>query len=222
MSRDQHYASPNLPTPCWPHSPLLADRAFAVNIRPLEGPCRGASATGGKNDQEIQSHCGSDGRPFQRARSLAAVGRSLRGRPRKPGLPGDAHRRRGATSPLRLPELRPDACFNALHGRWGEDGCVQGLLELLAIPYTHSGVLASSMAMNKHYAKMVFREAGVPVAESVVASRDGGGQAPRHRAALRDQAAGRRIELRRVHRAAKTSPIRPRSSTVPTGRWAKF
>jgi D-alanine-D-alanine ligase len=73
---------------------------------------------------------------------------------------------------LRLAELRPDACFNALHGRWGEDGCVQGLLELLAIPYTHSGVLASSVAMNKHYAKMVFREAGVPVAESVVATRE--------------------------------------------------
>jgi D-alanine-D-alanine ligase len=72
----------------------------------------------------------------------------------------------------RLEALRPDACFNALHGRWGEDGCVQGLLETLAIPYTHSGVLASSMAMNKHYAKLVFREAGVPVAESVLASRE--------------------------------------------------
>src|SRR5262249_3235091 len=43
----------------------------------------------------------------------------------------------------RLAEAAPDACFNALHGRWGEDGCVQGLLEVLAIPYTHSGVLAS-------------------------------------------------------------------------------
>jgi D-alanine-D-alanine ligase len=73
---------------------------------------------------------------------------------------------------LRLAELRPDVCFNALHGRWGEDGCVQGLLDLMAIPYTHSGVLASSVAMNKHYAKMVFREAGVPVAESVIASRE--------------------------------------------------
>jgi D-alanine-D-alanine ligase len=77
----------------------------------------------------------------------------------------------GRDLPQRLQELRPDACFNALHGRWGEDGCVQGLLELLAIPYTHSGVLASSTAMNKHHAKMVFREAGVPVAESVAVSR---------------------------------------------------
>jgi D-alanine-D-alanine ligase len=47
---------------------------------------------------------------------------------------------------------RPDAVFNALHGRWGEDGCVQGMLELLQIPYTHSGVLASALAMDKQMA----------------------------------------------------------------------
>src|SRR3974390_1549758 len=57
----------------------------------------------------------------------------------------------------RLAEVRPDACFNALHGRWGEDGCVQGLLELLAIPYTHSGVLASALAMHNKRAKYVYR-----------------------------------------------------------------
>ena len=50
---------------------------------------------------------------------------------------------------LRLSELRPDVVFNALHGRWGEDGCVQGILEWLKIPYTHSGVLASALAMDK-------------------------------------------------------------------------
>ena len=64
----------------------------------------------------------------------------------------------------RLAEVRPDACFNALHGRWGEDGCVQGLLELLAIPYTHSGVLASALAMHKQRAKDALQAAGVPVA----------------------------------------------------------
>jgi len=47
-----------------------------------------------------------------------------------------------------LQELRPDVAFNALHGRWGEDGTVQGILETLEIPYTHSGVLASAIAMN--------------------------------------------------------------------------
>lgn len=78
----------------------------------------------------------------------------------------------GRDLPGRLQALGPDACFNALHGRWGEDGCVQGVLETLAIPYTHSGVLASAMAMNKHYAKLAFREAGVPVAESVIVSRE--------------------------------------------------
>ncbi len=65
----------------------------------------------------------------------------------------------------------PDMVFNALHGRWGEDGCVQGLLEWLQIPYTHSGVLASALAMDKMRAKDVFRAAGLPVAESLVATR---------------------------------------------------
>jgi len=56
----------------------------------------------------------------------------------------------------------PDVVFNALHGRYGEDGCIQGLLELLDIPYTHSGVLASSLAMNKPMSKQVYRLAGLP------------------------------------------------------------
>lgn len=71
-----------------------------------------------------------------------------------------------------LQELRPDVVFNALHGRWGEDGCVQGLLEWLEIPYTHSGVLASALAMDKARAKDVFRAAGLPVAESRVVTPD--------------------------------------------------
>jgi len=70
-----------------------------------------------------------------------------------------------------LAETAPDAVFNALHGRWGEDGCVQGLLELLRIPYTHSGVLASALAMHKERAKDVFRAAGLPVARSIVVER---------------------------------------------------
>ena len=65
----------------------------------------------------------------------------------------------------KLAELSPDVAFNALHGRWGEDGAVQGVLETLAIPYTHSGVLASALAMDKPRAKHVFRAAGLPVAE---------------------------------------------------------
>jgi D-alanine-D-alanine ligase len=73
--------------------------------------------------------------------------------------------------PALLAETRPDAVFNALHGRWGEDGCVQGLLELLRIPYTHSGVLASALAMHKQRAKDVFRAAGLPVVNSIVVDR---------------------------------------------------
>jgi D-alanine-D-alanine ligase len=70
-----------------------------------------------------------------------------------------------------LRAIKPDAAFNALHGRWGEDGCVQGVLELLQIPYTHSGVLASAIAMHKERAKVMFRAAGVPVVKSVVVDR---------------------------------------------------
>ncbi len=69
----------------------------------------------------------------------------------------------------RLASIAPDVCFNALHGRWGEDGCVQGMLEWLGIPYTHSGVLASALAMDKSRAKAAFRAAGLPVVESVIA-----------------------------------------------------
>jgi len=71
----------------------------------------------------------------------------------------------------RLAAIEPDVCFNALHGRYGEDGCIQGLLEMLGISYTHSGVLASALAMHKERAKAVLREADVPVAESRVVSR---------------------------------------------------
>jgi D-alanine-D-alanine ligase len=70
-----------------------------------------------------------------------------------------------------LTQVKPDVALNVLHGRPGEDGTVQGLLEILGIPYTHSGVLASALAMKKDVAKEVFRAAGVPVAEGVVASR---------------------------------------------------
>ena len=74
--------------------------------------------------------------------------------------------------PARLAEIQPDVAFNALHGRWGEDGCVQGILEWLGIPYTHSGVLASSLAMDKSRAKDAYRAAGLPVVESRIVHRD--------------------------------------------------
>ena len=71
----------------------------------------------------------------------------------------------------RLAEVKPDVCFNALHGKFGEDGCVQGILECMAIPYTHSGVLASSLAMHKELAKTVMKASGVPVAEAKLVTR---------------------------------------------------
>ena len=66
----------------------------------------------------------------------------------------------------------PDVVFNALHGRWGEDGCVQGLLEWLRLPYTHSGVMASALAMDKQKTKDVYAAAGLPFVTSQLASRD--------------------------------------------------
>ena len=70
-----------------------------------------------------------------------------------------------------LAGLKPDVALNMLHGRPGEDGTIQGLLEIVGIPYTHSGVLASSLAMQKDVSKAVFRAADIPVAEGIVTTR---------------------------------------------------
>ncbi len=69
-------------------------------------------------------------------------------------------------------EPRPDVVFNALHGRWGEDGRIQGLLDLLRVPYTHCGVMASALAMDKPMAKRLFAEAGIRCPEGRTASRE--------------------------------------------------
>jgi D-alanine-D-alanine ligase len=70
-----------------------------------------------------------------------------------------------------LRQIAPDAVFNALHGRFGEDGTVQGILEWMRLPYTHSGVLASALAMHKERTKDIYRVAGLPVARSLLADR---------------------------------------------------
>ncbi|MEL6684952.1 MAG: D-alanine--D-alanine ligase [Pseudomonadota bacterium] len=72
----------------------------------------------------------------------------------------------------RLIEIVPDVVFNALHGRWGEDGAIQGLLEWLKIPYTHSGILASALSLDKQRTKDVYRKAGLPVVDSILAPSD--------------------------------------------------
>jgi len=71
----------------------------------------------------------------------------------------------------KLAVLKPDVAFNALHGPYGEDGTIQGILEYLEIPYTHSGVMASALAMDKERAKTIARRAGIPVAEAKVMHR---------------------------------------------------
>jgi D-alanine-D-alanine ligase len=76
-----------------------------------------------------------------------------------------------------LTALKPDVAFNALHGPFGESGMIQGVLELMELPYTHSGVLASAMAMDKHQAKIMLKAAGVPVTDHVIVSRAEAGRA---------------------------------------------
>jgi D-alanine-D-alanine ligase len=71
-----------------------------------------------------------------------------------------------------LSAIKPEACLNALHGRFGEDGCVQGLLEVMQIPYTHSGVLASALAMDKAQSRFIFEAAGIPIAKGGVIHPD--------------------------------------------------
>lgn len=75
----------------------------------------------------------------------------------------------GADVAARLIDAAPDVVFNALHGRWGEDGAIQGLLEWLRIPYTHSGILASALTLDKQRTKEVYAQAGLPVVASVLA-----------------------------------------------------
>ena len=71
-----------------------------------------------------------------------------------------------------LVDAKPDVVFNALHGRYGEDGCIQGLLDMMPLPYTNSGRTASALAMDKSVAKRLFAEAGLPVAEEIIVSRE--------------------------------------------------
>ncbi len=71
-----------------------------------------------------------------------------------------------------LSELNPDVAFNGLHGKWGEDGCMSAILETMQIPYTHSGVRASAIAMDKAKSKLIFAAAGIPVAESRIVDLD--------------------------------------------------
>ncbi|MFZ1663542.1 MAG: D-alanine--D-alanine ligase [Paracoccaceae bacterium] len=109
---------------------------------------------------------------------------------------------------LRLRDVAPDVCFNALHGRWGEDGCVQGMLEWLNIPYTHSGVMASAVAMDKTRAKDAFRAAGLPVVDSLIADtvevRTRHVMAPPY--VVKPNAEGSSVGVYIVHDGANTPP----------------
>jgi D-alanine-D-alanine ligase len=110
---------------------------------------------------------------------------------------------------------RPDVVFNALHGRWGEDGCVQGMLEWLRIPYTHSGVLASALAMDKERAKEVFRAAGLPVAESRLPGRGRARHPMPPPYVVKPVNEGSSVGVYLVHEGANAPPAWP--TTCPNG-----
>ena len=107
---------------------------------------------------------------------------------------------------LRALEPRPDVVFNALHGRFGEDGRIQGVLDLLGIPYTHSGVLASALAMDKPLAKQVFATVGLRCPEGKVLTRRQPAEERSLPAPLCGQAHRRGIERRRAHRPRRRQP----------------
>ena len=116
----------------------------------LMGGCsseRKVSLSSGRNVLEALIHAGYDAFPLDISRNL------------KPFL-------------MTLESEKPDVVFNALHGQYGEDGCVQGILDLLEIPYTHSGRTASALAMNKAVAKNIFKMAGLPLADDRIVTKE--------------------------------------------------
>jgi D-alanine-D-alanine ligase len=117
-----------------------------------------------------------------------------------------------------LAAARPDAVFNALHGRFGEDGCIQGVLDWMGLPYTHSGVRASAVAMDKAAAKAVFRAHGPAGGRASRRFARGAGRGRPAAAALRGQAGGRGQQRRRHHPARGRQPAprdRPRLAARP-------
>ena len=168
-----------------------------------------------RRDHGCKTRRRSDGRLVRRARNLAALGQGLRRRARAAGL----SRQRASTSTAMSRrcwiELRPDVALNLLHGRPGEDGTIQGVLEVLGIPYSHSGVLASALAMQKDRAKVVMAAAGVPVPEGKVVSRLEAAKAHPFAAALRHQADLGRLQRRRLHR--HRGPCPPAAGIDPAG-----
>jgi hypothetical protein len=116
------------------------------------GPERPTRQSGGHVEQDRPQSGGDDGRPSAEREVSLSSGANA---PPRCGARDSRWSRStpAPTLPRAWPRLRPDVVFNALHGRWGEDGCVQGLLEWLRIPYTHSGVLASALAMDKERTK---------------------------------------------------------------------
>ena len=119
-----------------------------------------------------------------------------------------------------LTAAKPDAALNVLHGRPGEDGTLQGLLEILGIPYSHSGVMASAVAMQKDYAKAMFRAARRSGRRGPRGVALRSGQGASDAAALCDQADRRRLERRRLHRHRASTRIRRRNCFATTGRSA--
>ena len=120
-----------------------------------------------------------------------------------------------------LRALKPDAALNVLHGRPGEDGTLQGMLEILGIPYSHSGVLASAVAMQKDIAKTVLKAAQVPVPGGHMVSRLEAAKAHCCRG-LTSSSRWRKAPASASSSCARTTSTRRRSSRAPTGNTARW
>ena len=112
----------------------------------------------------------------------------------------------------------PDAAFNALHGRFGEDGCIQGLLELMGIPYTHSGIRASALAMDKAASKAIFRTVGISVPEGAVVPCEDAHEAMPAPYVIKPVAEGSSVGVIIVEKGSNAVPLT--ADTWPFGRKA--
>ena len=159
----------------------------AARPRPPTSAERAAAARGARSEPRRRAQ----GRPLARAPGLAALGRAGRGRARAPRPRRRPRSTSGPTSSTGCEEARPDVAFVALHGRGGEDGTVQELLELVGVPYTGSGPAACIRCMDKVVAKHAMRDAGIPTPDFYAFSADRVPGARRGQGAAGDRGAAR-------------------------------
>ena len=201
--------------------PAPAPRRPAAGGRPRPTTSRAAAAPRGRHEPRRRPQ----GRALARAQRLAALRRARRGRAGAPRPRGRRRSTSATTSSRGCATSAPDVAFVALHGRDGEDGTVQELLEVLGIPYTGSGVSACIRCADKVLAKHAFRDAGLPTPDFFAWSRGGVQGARRRRRAAGDRGAPRRSRSsssRRGRARRSGSSSRATAADVPGALVAAF